>query len=394
MVQSMRMTAEHVGCGHPDKFADQVADRILDKTLELCGRDRELRSTVRTAIECLAKDNLLMVSGETKWPGSLGSRPDVRALAREVWKDVGYGDDGDELTVIDHVRSQSADIATGGGSGVDAGGAGDQGVMIGYATDETPEMMPREWVLARDMCMRLRELRVNGELPWLKADCKSQVTLDQNGIPTSVIIAAHHSDGLSLEDMGREIIAQVVWPVLGYEFDPERMKVNESGMFLLGGPDGDVRVVVNGTGKFLIGGPTGDAGVVGRKIVVDAYGPRVPVGGGAYSGKDPSKVDRSAAYMARHIAKTVVALKVGGAHECTVTIAYAIGQIQPEMVTAVTETGQDVSGWVQEHFPDLSPLGIIERLELRNPSGWSYYETASFGHYGRAQFPWEAIAEV
>jgi S-adenosylmethionine synthetase len=386
-------TAEHVSEGHPDKFCDQVADRILDQVLTLAheaeGRDKvankDLPKIVRTAIECLAKDNLLIVSGEVKLTPELRGQLSVIDLAREVWEGIGYGAGAEEhetgssvsekLTVIDHVRSQTADIA----KGVDKGGAGDQGIMVGYATDETPEYMPQEYVYARNICQKLAESREAGDLPWLRSDCKSQVTLSPEGEVLSVIVAAQHfqKPGLSeaeVKELAEQVKADVIKHVL-------------RGVL----PNLPKRVVVNGTGVFNVGGPTGDAGVVGRKIVVDAYGPRVPVGGGAYSGKDPTKVDRSAAYMARLIAKTVVKEKVKGARECLVKLAYGIGQPQPEMVTAVTNAGEEVSAWVKERFTDLSPGHIIERLGLQRPVGWSYLHTAAYGHYGRDIFPWEKL---
>jgi len=363
-------TAEHVSDGHPDKFCDQVADRILDEALRLCEGDAAMLARVRTAIECLAKDNVIFISGETALPNQTSVGLDVSGIVRDVWREIGYEEGA--VTVINHIGRQSADIAQGAGSGVDHGGAGDQGIMVGYATAETPEMMPREWVLARDLCWRIRELRRSGAIPWLRSDTKSQVTLDGDGRVDRVVLAAHHAPDVALPELRKVLHEQVVVPVVG-EIDPGR-------------------VTINGTGAFTIGGPEGDAGVVGRKIVVDAYGPRVPVGGGAYSGKDPTKVDRSAAYMCRHIAKTIVANGIANAKECTVSLAYAIGQLQPEMVKAVTQSGEDVSSWVQDHFKDLSPRFIIESLGLRRPTGWSYFETASFGHYGRSQFPWERIA--
>ncbi len=395
MSNPMPRTAEHVSQGHPDKFCDQVADRILDAALQgAAAIDTPTLDSIRTAIECLVKDNLLIVSGEVKLPPALRGELDFIALAREVWKDVGYGsiwsggygdeDAGQafgELTVVNHIRAQSPNIAKGddrtaptadSGTGSDSGGAGDQGIMVGYATAETPEMMPREWVYARNLCRRLNEVRVDGTFPWLRSDCKTQVSLDADGNVTSVIIAAQHNSEVDPRDRKQELIDGVVRPVLQQDVDAKNIRIN-------------------GTGRFVIGGPTGDAGVVGRKIVIDAYGPRIPVGGGAYSGKDPTKVDRSAAYMCRHIAKAVIAHK--GAQECTVTIAYGIGQHQPEMITAVTETGADVSDWVRSKF-DLSPKGIIERLGLRRRDGWTYYQTASYGHYGRDIFPWEKPADI
>jgi S-adenosylmethionine synthetase len=235
-------------------------------------------------------------------------------------------------------------------------------------------MMPLEWVLARNLCLALRARSLDGTLSWLRSDTKSQVTLDAYNVPTSIIVAAQHDDKVPLDDIIKQVYQHVIVPVLGRDIDPARVKIN-------------------GTGKFVVGGPEADCGVVGRKIVVDAYGPRVAVGGGAYSGKDPTKVDRSAAYMARHIAKSIVTYKVGDAHECTVKIAYAIGQSHPEMVTAETDSGRDVSEWVRAHFPDLSVGHIIDRLGLFLPQGWSYREAATFGHYGRAQFPWEVVRQ-
>ena len=371
MERTITRTAEHVSEGHPDKFCDQVADRILDETLRLAS-DRQQRHSVRTAIECLAKDNLLVISGEVKLPPEVRRRLNVIDLAREVWNQVGYRVP-DELNVIDHIRSQTPDIA----QGVDTGGAGDQGIMVGYATDETPEFMPAEWVYARNICLRLSNLRRSHALDWLRSDCKSQVTLSAAGEVVSVIIAAQHNEienGVTEQDFLRQIRAEIQQQVI--------QKVL---------PNPPKRLVVNGTGTFVIGGPAGDAGVVGRKIVVDAYGPRVPVGGGAYSGKDPTKVDRSAAYMARHIAKQIVAHKIGDAKECTVKLAYGIGQLQPEMVTAITEQNKDLSDWVLSNFPDLSPRYIIDRLGLLDPFSWSYIDSAAYGHFGRELFPWEKI---
>lgn len=289
----MPRTAEMVTDGHPDKFCDQVADSILDAAL----KDDP---TSRVAIECLAKDNLIIVSGEMTTSATL----DIEAIAKNVWEEtVGYGP-GDGLAVINNIKKQSDEIAKGAETeserGVLSGGAGDQGIMIGYATSENDEMLPQEYVLARRICRKLFDLRKSGELGWLKPDGKSQVTIS-NGHVTNVIVAAHHTADISIDDVRNVLKEKVVLPVVG---DAER-------------------IVINGTGVFTIGGTQGDAGVVGRKIVVDAYGPRIPVGGGAYSGKDPSKVDRSAAYMARHIAKHIVAK--GDAKECQVVIAFGIG---------------------------------------------------------------------
>lgn len=366
-------TAEHVSEGHPDKFCDQVADRILDEAFKLTGDDRYKRASVRTAIECLAKDNLLIVSGEVRLSDTVRAQLKVVDLAREMWRKIGYGTDVERLTVIDHLRNQTPDIAR----GIDTGGAGDQGIMVGYATDETLEFMPQEWVYARNICLRLADLRRTQKLAWMRSDCKSQVTLNGEGEVVSAIVAVQHAElpeGATEKDFRKQIEADIVAHVIKETL-----------------PNVPKRLVINGIGRFVVGGPTGDAGVVGRKIVVDAYGPRVPVGGGAYSGKDPTKVDRSAAYMARLIAKTIVSEKIANAKECTVMLAYGVGQLQPEMVTAISDKGQDLSAWVRNRFEDLSPQHIIERLGLCQPHEWSYVDTAAYGHYGRNIFPWERV---
>lgn len=355
-------TAEMVTDGHPDKFCDQVADSVLDACLE---QD----PNTRAGIECLAKDNLLIVSGELTTCAAI----DVEAIARDVWESrVGYGP-AEALTVITHFKRQSREIAHGAGvqgdGGVDFGGAGDQGIMIGFATRETPEMMPLEYELARRLCIRLRQLRRDAQIPWLLPDGKAQVTIENDRV-VSVVLAAQHRREVEIETVRQTLRETVVEPVVGADVP---------------------RVVINGTGIFTIGGPHGDAGVVGRKVVADAYGPRVAVGGGAYSGKDPTKVDRSAAYMARHLAKAVVTQEVRASQECTVRLAYGIGQLQPEMITAVNDKGDNLSPWIKERFRDLSPQSIIERFGLRAPNGWAYAETAAFGHYGRPEFPWEQV---
>lgn len=412
-IEQMPRTAEHVSEGHPDKFCDQVSDRILDEALELAGGDEE-RKGVRTAIECLGKDKLLIVSGEVRFNEKINSKINIHDLAQEVWERVGYGK-GDELTVVNHLRNQSVDIS----QGVDIGGAGDQGIMVGYATNEkingkdNTQMMPPEWVLARDICYELRTLRIEKTLPWLRSDCKSQVSVNEKGEVTNVIIAAQHDEVTDdpnngskkfkeLEEKERDIISRAVQPVIlpelsslnSLKLEKQEEKFGEEvrrHYFIKGHSNTDIRVVVNGTGEFAIGGTIGDAGVVGRKIVVDAYGPQVSVGGGAYSGKDPTKVDRSAAYMARHIAKWVVTTGFKGANQCLVKIAYGIGRLEPEMFTAVTDKGdisKDVNAIFKAH---LSPASIIEGFKLRKPNGWNYIDTAAYGHYGREIFPWEQI---
>lgn len=375
-------TAEHVSMGHPDKFADQSADALLDAVLDsanaAAGEDElspDHPRHQRLAVEILAKDRLVVVSGETKLGPMVAAQLDVAAIVRRQWEAVGYPNP-QAITVINHLQGQSADIA----QGVDdhlgraSEGAGDQGIMVGFATDETESMMPKDWALAQALCQSALSLRATA-CPWLGSDIKTQVTLSADGEPMAVIIAAQHDDTVSLDTVRHALMDYAVRPLLG-DLDPSQ-------------------VVINGTGRFVIGGTIGDAGVVGRKLVVDAYGPSVPVGGGAYSGKDPTKVDRSAAYMARHIAKTIVAKKVADASACMVRLAYGIGQVQPCMVTAETDTGHDLGPWVRKHF-DLSPRGIINHLNLLRTGrpDWGYRHAAALGHYGRDMFPWEQIADI
>ena len=374
-------TAESVSMGHPDKFMDRVADAILDaiiqddftQPLNYCRR-----MGCRVAVEGCVKDNLIALTGEI----SASKMPDLKSIARKVWQTSGYGPPM-ELALLNYVERQSPELS----SSSAVGGAGDQGIMVGYASDETEERLPKEFVLARRLRDQLLACRENGSLPWVRTDIKTQVTLDANGHVVSAVIATQHEDRPELilereedgipikrfaESARNEIVERVLRPVLSDYFGDRE-------------PD----YTVNGAGSFVIGGPRADAGEVGRKIVVDAYGPRIPVGGGAYSGKDPTKVDRSAAYMARFVAKTIV--DRGMAQECLVTIAYAIGKTEPEMVTAVTEKGEDLGAWARSNF-DFSPWAIIERLQLWKPQGWSYEETAAHGHYGYPQYPWEQTA--
>jgi S-adenosylmethionine synthetase len=379
-------TSEHVSQGHPDKACDQIADKIGDAMLNAAremgaGPESEDHPTAqRFAIEMLLKNRLAFVSGEVRMGRHIAQRVNVDAIVHEIWDEIGY--EG-EVEVINRLQVQSPELQ----KSSDNDGAGDQGIMVGYATNETPSRMPTEYAYARDLCQKIQELRP--ALPWVRADAKTQVTIDEHKRVQRVVIAvqhARHIDGVDGEmqpdAMQRRIheymMEHAVRQVLG-----EHVKEDQ--------------VIVNGTGSFMIGGSIGDAGVVGRKIVVDAYGPHVPVGGGAYSGKDPTKVDRSAAYMARHIAKTAVEMQIRGANAVTVHIAYGIGRRQPEMVTAITETGVDISDWVRSRFPDLSPRAIAERLGLWRDAAdvkWTYADTAAFGHYGRDMFPWEQIAKV
>jgi S-adenosylmethionine synthetase len=378
-------TSEHVSQGHPDKFCDGASDAILDSVTDaargFCGsRGPNAPELQRTALEMLAKDFLVVISGEARLGPDVRRMVDFREIVRNRWAEVGYPD-ADKVTVLDHVQTQSPELQV----SSDADGAGDQGIMVGYATAETVSMMPADYEASRSLCRRIQELRLTGAAPWVRADAKTQVTLDGEGKVARVVIAVQHApeyrgvtDGAKLQALFKEELLELaVIPTLGQvEADA---------------------VVVNGTGSFVIGGTVGDAGVVGRKIVVDAYGPNIPVGGGAFSGKDPTKVDRSGAYMARHIAKTAIAKRVGDARAVTVTLAYCIGLRQPEMVRAVTDTGSDISSWVKARFPDLAPKTITETLGLwRQQPGtaWRYQDAAAFGHFGREGFPWERIADV
>ncbi|MGH7539438.1 MAG: methionine adenosyltransferase [Gemmatimonadota bacterium] len=366
-----RFTSESVTEGHPDKIADQISDAVLDRVLETDDGGR-------VACETLVATGLVIVAGEitTKAPLEI---PDI---AREVVRDIGYTDAAfglcwDRCAVLTAVGRQSADIA----QGVDTGGAGDQGMMFGYATDETESMMPLPITLAHRLTRRLAEVRRSGTIPWVRPDGKSQVTVEYDGgrpvrIPT-VVVSAQHGPEPTNEEIRREIIARVVEPVLPPELvDPDAITYH-----------------INPTGRFVIGGPQGDAGLTGRKIIVDTYGGVGSHGGGAFSGKDPSKVDRSASYAARWIAKNLVA--AGLAKRVELQLAYAIGI--PEPVSVMVDTfgtgaveDDKLARRVQERV-DLRPRCLIERLGLRRPI---YRRTAAYGHFGRSPsddggFSWE-----
>jgi len=389
LLNNRRMrTAEHVSPGHPDKACDQFADSILDEILNVA---RSLRpadrshedhpSMQRTAIEMLAKDHLVVISGEIRMSPNVMGKVDVSKVVRDQWRRIGYPD-AEQITILDHLQVQSSELQV----NADREGAGDQGIMVGFATNETASGLPLEYELARNLCIKIQDVKLQGIAPWICADAKSQVTLGPSGAVERVVVAVQHLpeiDGVrehrAIQKRIKAVLMEhVIEPVVGVEVNPDR-------------------VTVNGSGSFVVGGTIGDAGVVGRKIVVDAYGPSVPVGGGAYSGKDPTKVDRSAAYMARHIAKTAATMHIRDAKCVTVHIAYGIGLTQPEMIAAETDAGIDISDWVKARFPDLSPRAIADTLDLWNPGeekGWRYRDTAAFGHYGRSQFPWERLAKV
>ena len=371
-------TSESVGEGHPDKVADQISDAVLDSCI--AGDPAS-----RVACETLTTTGMVMVCGEI----TTQTYVDIQSISRGVAKKIGYdraeyGLDFESMSVISSIHEQSGDIAQGvGGEGLYKGqqGAGDQGMMFGFACRETPELMPAPIMLAHKLLQYAAEMRKNGKIPWLRPDSKSQVTVQYNGhVPErvdTVVLSHQHDENISYEILCAELIEQVIKPVLNpYNLIDEKTKF-----------------FVNPTGRFVIGGPHGDTGLTGRKIIVDTYGGMGRHGGGAFSGKDPSKVDRSAAYMARYVAKNIVAAEL--CDRCEIEIAYAIGVPFPISVTVdtfgtakVPET--DIEKAVEKVF-DLSPAGIAESLDLRKPI---YQETASYGHFGRDQFSWEKTDKI
>jgi S-adenosylmethionine synthetase len=360
-------TSESVTEGHPDKIADQISDSILDAIL---AKD----PMSRVACETLVTTGLAIVAGEITTTAVIDYQDVVRSTIKEVGYDRGkYGYDAETCAVLSSIHSQSPDIAM----GVDTGGAGDQGLMFGFACRETEELMPIPIMLAHKLVKGLSCLRRDGTLPYLRPDGKSQVTVEYEGAKPvrvdAVVVSSQHSPDVSQEQMRADVIEKIVKPVI-----PAAMM------------DQDTKVYVNPTGRFVVGGPHGDAGVTGRKIIVDTYGGAAPHGGGAFSGKDPTKVDRSACYMARYIAKNVVA--AGLAERALVQLAYAIGVADPVSVMVRTEgTGRipeaQITELVRANFK-LTPRGIMEELQLRRPI---YAKTAAFGHFGRTEpeFTWE-----
>ena len=368
-------TSESVTEGHPDKVADQISDAILDAIL---AQDK----TSRVAAETLVKDNLVVLAGEI----TTAARINYSDVARKTIKRIGYTDpaigfDTHTCTVIVAYGEQSRDIAQGvdEGKGLDLDqGAGDQGLMFGYACDETAQLMPLPIFLSHRLVERQSELRRDGRMPWLRPDAKSQVTIRYaEGKPElidTVVLSTQHAPGMTHKQIEEAVIEQIIKPVLPREL-----------------AKGKIKYLVNPTGSFEIGGPKGDCGLTGRKIIVDTYGGSAPHGGGAFSGKDPSKVDRSAAYAARYVAKNVVA--AGLATRCQIQVSYAIGVARPTSVMVTTfGTGrlsdEKLSELVQAHF-DLRPKGIVQMLDLLRPI---YEKTASYGHFGRdePEFTWEA----
>jgi S-adenosylmethionine synthetase len=360
-------TSESVTEGHPDKVADQVSDALLDAVL---AQDPK----ARVAIETLVTTGVVFVAGEM----TTRAVPDVQETVRAAIRETGYtrvefGFDAETCSVITAINKQSPDIAL----GVDTGGAGDQGMMFGFACRETPELMPMPIHLAHGLVLRLSEERRSGRLPYLRPDGKSQVTVEYSGgrpaRVQAVVVSTQHSADIAIEDLRRDIEEHVIGAVI-----PANLR------------DGATRVHINPTGRFVVGGPQGDTGLTGRKIIVDTYGGYARHGGGAFSGKDPTKVDRSAAYMARYVAKNLVA--AGIADRVEVQLAYAIGVADPVSVRVDTQgTGaiEDarIVRLVRDHF-GLKPREIIDALELRRPI---YRRTAAFGHFGRnePEFTWE-----
>ena len=371
MERSYLFTSESVTEGHPDKVCDQVSDAILDEFLR---QDPESR----VAVETMTTTGMVVVAGEVTSKAKFDVQEVVRKTLREIGYDnPQYGFDADSCSVLVSLHSQSQDISQGVSSTENKEqGAGDQGLMFGYATNETDEMMPMPIMLAHKLTRRLAEVRKNKELPWVRPDGKSQVTVEyQDGRPKrieTVVISTQHSPEVNNDQIKKEMVEKVIKPVCGKLWHDK------------------IKVYVNPTGRFVIGGPPGDAGLTGRKIIVDSYGGMGRHGGGAFSGKDPSKVDRSACYMARYIAKNIVA--AGLAERCEVQVAYAIGVAEPvSLMVSTFSTSkipeEQIENLVRKHF-DMRPAAIISHLKLKRPI---YRKTASYGHFGRnePEFSWE-----
>ena len=341
-------TVESVTQGHPDKVCDQISDAILDACLREDPKSR-------VAVECFGGHGKLYIGGEV----TSTARVDYKKIAADVYASIGYTV---PLEIEINIVTQSPEIA----AGVDTGGAGDQGIMYGYATNETPEYLPKGVVLVHALAKRLEEARKSGEIPWLLPDGKTQVTFSK-GMPTAVLVSTQHKKEISQDEVRKTIIEKIITPVLtGVDLNNLNIFVNPSGMFAQGGFEADT-------------------GLTGRKIMVDTYGGLIPHGGGCFSGKDSTKVDRSAAYMARFAAKNIVA--AGLANECLVSVAYAIGMVEPLMIEAIDENGNDLAPIVRKNF-DFRPNAIIERLGLRKPI---FQQTAAYGHFGKKGLPWEEI---
>ena len=376
-------TSESVTEGHPDKICDQISDAVLDAIL---AKD----PMARVACETSTTTGLVLVMGEI----STNCYVDIQQIARDTVREIGYdrakyGFDCDTCAVLTAIHEQSADIALGvddsvehreSGDEADRFGAGDQGMMFGYATNETEEYMPMAIMLAHKLTRKLTEVRKSGLLPYLRPDGKSQVTVEYEDGKVkrvdTVVVSTQHSEQISCEDLRRDVKKYVIETTIPKELLDEKTKY-----------------FINPTGRFEIGGPHGDSGLTGRKIIVDTYGGSCPHGGGAFSGKDPTKVDRSAAYMARYICKNVVA--AGLASECTLEVAYAIGVAKPVSLFVNTKgTGKLPDGKIADIISkefDLRPASIIKTLDLRRPI---YKATAAYGHFGRPEFPWEKLDRI
>ena len=376
------ITSESVTEGHPDKLADRISDAVLDSILTL-------DPNARVAAETILTTGLALIAGEIRCDGYVDLQQLVRDTVREVgYTDAAYGFDADYSAVLIAINEQSPDIAQGVDRALDAGsgdrfdlvGAGDQGLMFGYAADETDALMPLPITLAHRLAQRLAEVRKSGVLPYLRPDGKAQVTVryedDEPIAIDAVVVSAQHHDDVDMEALHRDVVQEVVRPVL------------PSGMI-----DDDTRFYINPTGRFVRGGPQADAGLTGRKIIVDTYGGAAPHGGGAFSGKDPTKVDRSGSYYARYVAKNVVAS--GLARRCQVQLAYAIGVARPVGVYVDTfgtgALGDEALGRIVWDVFDARPASIIEQLDLRRPI---YVPTSAYGHFGRDGFPWERTDRV
>ena len=379
-MQKRIFTSESVTEGHPDKVCDQISDGVLDA---IFAKD----PNARVACECAATTGMVLVMGEI----STNCYVDIPKVARETICRIGYdrpnaGFDGHSCAVLTAIDEQSGDIAMGVNSSYDEAdtlGAGDQGMMFGFACDETPELMPAPITFAHKLTRRLAAERKNGALPWLRPDGKSQVSVqyDENGAVEridTVVVSTQHAADIEIKDLREAVIEEIIKPTL-----PEQLL------------DKDTKFYVNPTGRFVIGGPMGDSGLTGRKIIVDTYGGYAAHGGGAFSGKDPTKVDRSAAYMARYVAKNLVA--AGLAKKCQIELAYAIGVAHPVSVLVESYgTGKlsdaTLSELVQRCF-DLRPASIIKTLDLRRPI---YQQVAAYGHFGRSDLdlPWEKTDAV
>ncbi|MBY3673743.1 methionine adenosyltransferase [Vibrio paracholerae] len=364
-------TSESVSEGHPDKIADQISDAVLDAILE---QDPK----ARVACETYVKTGMVMVGGEI----TTSAWVDIEEITRQTVREIGYvhsdmGFDANSCAVLNTIGKQSPDI----NQGVDKAdpkeqGAGDQGIMFGYATNETEVLMPAPITYAHRLMQRQAEVRKNGTLPWLRPDAKSQVTFqyDQGKIVgiDAVVLSTQHSDSISTADLREAVMEEIIKPVLPAEWLSKETKY-----------------FINPTGRFVIGGPMGDCGLTGRKIIVDTYGGAARHGGGAFSGKDPSKVDRSAAYAARYVAKNIVA--AGMAERCEIQLSYAIGVADPTSIMVETfgteKVSQEIIIEAVRQFFDLRPYGLQEMLNLLQPI---YKKTAAYGHFGREEFPWEA----